>query len=227
MIVGSSNLTAAGLTSNMELNLGRYDAPTVARAGDWFDGLWDRAVPFDLAALFEEPFVPRTPWELFLRVLWELYGEEIEQEAEVDGNLPLTSFQQHGVARAQRLIEECGGAIVADEVGLGKTFIAGEIIRQVQQNRQKALLLCPAAVRDSTWRRFAADHNLYLDIASFDQLAHDCQMTDSESRHLDHQIEDYQLVVVDEAHNYRNPSAPIAPACFASSLWHGARMCCC
>ena len=226
VIVGSSNLTAAGLTSNMELNLGRYDRPTVAKARDWFDGLWDRAAPFDLAALFEEPFTPRTPFEIFLRVLWELYGEEIGEEAAVDGNLPLTSFQQHGVARAQRLIRECGGAIVADEVGLGKTFIAGEIIRQVQQNRQKALLLCPAAVRDSTWRQFAADHALYLDVASFDQLANDRQMGDGEGNISPTGSRITSLSWLTRRIITATPRRPIAPTCSASFSMAGARTCC-
>ena len=53
IIAGSSNLTAAGLSDNLELNLGRYDRPIVERARAWFDELWEQAEPYDLADVFE------------------------------------------------------------------------------------------------------------------------------------------------------------------------------
>ena len=55
----------------------------------WFETLWQDAVPFDLAALFEEPEATFPPWLIFLRVLWQLYGEELEQEREEEGDIPL------------------------------------------------------------------------------------------------------------------------------------------
>ena len=155
IIAGSSNLTGAGLKQNLELNLGRFDRPIVEEATQWFDDLWDDAEPYDLAGIFEVVFQPRSPWDIFIRVLWQLYGDEVQEEAKADGDLPLTSFQKHGVARALRLIRETGGVIVADEVGLGKTFIGGEILQIYRGLRQRALLICPAALRDSTWKSFS------------------------------------------------------------------------
>ena len=111
IIAGSSNLTASGLSSNLELNLGIYNTPTIAKAKDWFDQLWAAATPFDLAAFFEEIFEPKTPFEIFLRVLWEMYGDEIALDTEEDKGLPLTSFQKHGVVRA-RLIRDTGGVML-------------------------------------------------------------------------------------------------------------------
>ena len=213
VIAGSSNLTAAGLSTNLELNLGLYNSPTVAKAKDWFDRLWDDAVPFDLAAFFDELFEPKTPFEIFLRVLWELYGDEIEQDFEIDQGLPLTSFQKHGVVRALRLIKETGGVIVADEVGLGKTFIAGEILNVYKERRQRALLICPAALRDTAWKQFQSDFELYLETKSFEELARDEQLWDEDrrpnakSKNLERVIDEYQLVIIDEAHNYRNPNS--------------------
>jgi SNF2 family DNA or RNA helicase len=214
VIAGSSNLTAAGLSSNLELNLGSYDAVTVAKATKWFDELWSEAAPFDLAAFFEEIFEPKTPFEIFLRVLWELYGDEIDQDHETDKGLPLTTFQKHGVVRALRLINESGGVIVADEVGLGKTFIAGEILANYQDRRQRALLVCPAALRDTSWKNFISDFELHLEVVSFDQLAGDKQLWDENRRPnakssiLERNIDEYQLIIIDEAHNYRNPGSP-------------------
>ena len=224
VIVGSSNLTSAGLTRNLELNLGRYDRPVVTQAREWFDELWDEAVPYDLAVVFEAAFQPRTPWEIFIRVLWHLYGDEVEEDSESDENLPLTSFQKHGVARALRLIREMGGVIVADEVGLGKTFVAGEILQLYRGRRQRALLICPAALRDSTWKRFLNTYQLFVECLSFEQLANDAQLRDAQrpnadGQHLQRPLDEYQLVIVDEAHNYRNPDAPTRAAALRRLLF--------
>ena len=214
IIAGSSNLTSAGLNSNLELNLGKYNEKTVSKGKRWFDKLWDEAVPFDLASYFEEIFEVKSPFEIFLRVLWELYGQEIDQDFETDNGLPLTSFQQHGVARALRLIEETGGVIVADEVGLGKTFIAGEILKIYRERRQRVLLVCPAALRDTAWKQFQSEYDIRLETLSFEELARDKQLFDekrrpnSNSTNLEREIEEYQLVIIDEAHNYRNPDSP-------------------
>jgi Helicase conserved C-terminal domain/SNF2-related domain/PLD-like domain len=219
VIAGSSNLTGGGLARNLELNLGRYDHPVVRQARDWFDDLWEEAEPVDLAGLYEQIFAPYTPWEIFLRILYQLYGGEIRELEKDDKGLPLTSFQTHGVARALRLIRDCGGAIVADEVGLGKTFIAAEVIRVYHANRQRALLICPAQLRDTTWKKFLARHRLELSVEclSFEELANDVQLRDprrggTAATHLERPLHEYQLVVVDEAHNYRNPDAPTRAA---------------
>lgn len=214
LIAGSSNLTRAGLTTNLELNLGRWDPSLFAQAKAWFDALWDEAVPFDLAAIFEEPEQEFPPWLLFMRILWQLYGEELEQESQDVGDIPLTAFQLHGVWRARRILQEFGGVIVADEVGLGKTFIGGAILEACAKNRQRALLVCPAALR-TNWEKFLDGHNIgrFVQLVSYDQVARDHQLRDPRLRpdatgnHLRFELDEYQLVVVDEAHNYRNPDS--------------------
>lgn len=224
IIAGSSNLTGAGLTKNLELNLGRFDRPVIEAASQWFDDLWDEAEPYDLARVFEAAFEPRSPWDVFIRVLWQLYGDEVQEDAKADADLPLTSFQKHGVARALRLMRDTGGVIVADEVGLGKTFIAGEILRLYRERRQRALLICPAALRDGMWKTFLSEHQLYVEYLSFEQLANDIQLRDRQrphanQQHLQRVLEEYQLVIVDEAHNYRNPDAPTRAAALRRLLF--------
>jgi hypothetical protein len=225
-VAGSSNFTRAGLASNLELNLGTYDPTLLARAKAWFEDLWRDGVPLDLAAIIEPPPAVFTPYEIFLRVLWQLYGAEAEAEAAVDRNVPLTSFQAHGVARALRIMERFGGALVADEVGLGKTHIAGAIVERALDDRQRVLLLCPATVRDSTWKRFLGRYNLRnADLLSFEELALDRQLYEPEERPRSHSdnlsfdLDDYGLVVVDEAHNYRNPGAPTRAAALRRVLF--------
>lgn len=224
VIAGSSNLTRAGVTRNLELNLGSYDDPVVSQAQAWFERLWDDAVPCDLVALLEEVFAPWTPFDIFLRTLYELYGGEVEELAKADDGLPLTSFQKHGAARAMRLIEESGGAIVADEVGLGKTFIAGEILKLYLDRRHRCLLICPAQLRDTTLRRFRSAHFLNdVECLSYEELAIDRQIAMADPGQfqdkLQRPLREYQLVVVDEAHNYRNPDAPTRAAVLRKLLW--------
>lgn len=226
IIAGSSNLTQAGLTQNLELNIGCFDPTIVNEAKQWFDDLWKDAEPYDLAEIYEVAFAPQLPWMIFLRVLWKLYGSEIEEEIQEDDNLPLTTFQKHGVARALRLMRERGGVIVADEVGLGKTFMAGEILQLYSDRRQRALLICPAALRDSTWKQFLNEYGLSrrIECVSFEQLASDRQLKDQQrpnatGKHLQRQLEEYQLIIVDEAHNYRNPNTPSRAAALRHLLF--------
>jgi len=125
VLAGSSNLTAAGMTSNLELNLGHYDAPLLEEVEKWYDKVWDEAAPFDLAELYELLFQEFSPWLIYLRVLWELYGHEVQEEEEEAGHITLTRFQKHGIWRARRILEELGGVIVADGVGLGRRSDGG------------------------------------------------------------------------------------------------------
>ena len=78
-----------------------------------------------------------------------------------------------------------GGVIVADEVGLGKTFVAGEILQLYRERRQRAVLICPAALRDSTWRRFLITYQLFVECLSFEQLANDVQLRDAQRPNAD------------------------------------------
>lgn len=216
LIVGSSNLTFAGLRSNLELNLGHYEDPVVAKVEQWFEELWEAAQPYDLAAIYDRLMAEYPPYLIYLKVLWHLYGHELEEEAQETqkqqaGEIPVTTFQRHGIWRAQRILRKYGGVLVADGVGLGKTFLAGEIIRQYRERRQRVLLVCPAALRDSTWKEFIHRFQLYVECVSYEELARDRQLGGEQS-HLQSNVDEYALVLVDEAHNYRNPDAPARAA---------------
>ncbi len=212
VIAGSSNLTAAGLTTNLELNLGRYDPTPVQQVKQWFDDLWEEAAPFNLAAIYEARYREYDPYLIYLRVLWELYGEELEEERGRDPQIQLTTFQNDGLWRARRVLDQFNGVLFADGVGLGKTFVAGEIIREaVQDRRQRVLLISPAALRDGMWKRFADDHQLYIENISYEQLAADKQFGGTEA-YLKARRNEYAMVVVDEGHMFRNPDTKRARA---------------
>lgn len=212
VIAGSSNFTAAGLTSNLELNLGRYDPTPVKQVKQWFDELWEEAEPFDLASIYRARFLEYDPYLIYLRVLWELYGEELEEEKGTDTRIRLTTFQNDGVWRSKQILDKYHGVLIADGVGLGKSFIGGELMREaIEDKRQRVLLIAPAGLRDGMWHRFINKHQIFVETVSYEQLANDKQLGGEES-YLDSRANEYALVVIDEAQAFRNPDTVRARA---------------
>lgn len=203
VIAGSSNFTYAGLARNNELNLGRYDPTPVGLVVDWFNDQWDKSVPYDLAGLYKARWEPHQPWDIFLRMLFENYGSDLE-EATKGSQLGLTAFQADGVWRAKRILERRKGVLIADEVGLGKTFLAGELIYEATViRRQKVLIICPATLRDSTWSGFLRDMNLRAEVVSYEELVYNIDSAGKKTSALQ-DLDEYAMVVIDEAHAFRN-----------------------
>ena len=219
VVAGSSNLTYAGLATNLELNLGNYSPHTVKKVSQWFDELWEEASDYDLAALFESRFEPHSPQLIYLRMLWERYGAELDAEAESDPTgakeIHLTSFQTDGLWRAKRILTERNGVLIADEVGLGKTFLAGELIREATMDRrQRVLVITPATLRDGPWRAFKDQHMLPMELISFEELMADRRLNPEHATQVKLRAgtNEYAMVVIDEAHNLRNPATQRAEA---------------
>ncbi len=212
-IAGSSNMTYAGLARNAELNLGTGGGTHSARkVHEWFEHFWALSDPYDLADLYGRLWEPHTPWSIYLRMLWEVYGEHLDadENPNVHTGLSLTRFQADGVVRMERLLDEHGGVLVADEVGLGKTYLAGEVIyRTANINRQRVLIVAPAALKTAMWEPFLAtyDFSRWVTVYSYEEVRN---RLDPEKGPIDafiKEIEDYSLVVIDEAHNLRNSGA--------------------
>lgn len=216
VLAGSSNLTLAGLSLNRELNLGYPSGQYTELVVGWFNDLWDQAEPFDLAAMYEARWSEHSPWVVFLRMLYELYGNQSNVSDERI-ELNVTEFQKDGIIRSMRILDELGGVLVCDEVGLGKTFIAGEIIRKVsKENRQKILIIVPASLKDSTWSPFLRRFDLIssrVELVTYDDMR---MGTKREVQNLD----DYAFVVIDEAHNLRNANTLRSEAVM-NLLWGG------
>ena len=211
-LAGSSNMTYAGLAVNAELNLGTGGGtPSASKVRNWFDHFWDLSDPYDLAGLYGRLWEPHTPWSIYLRMLWELYGQNLDDESQsVRTGLNLTRFQSDGVARMLRLLDEHGGVLVADEVGLGKTFLAGEVIfRTANINRQRVLVVAPAALKTSMWEPFLEryDFSRWVRIYSYEEVRNRLDPDKGDTRPFQQELADYSLVVVDEAHNLRNAGA--------------------
>ncbi len=212
VIAGSSNFTTAGLTTNLELNLGQYQPSVVGQVEAWFEKLWDQGSPFDLASIYEARFGEYHPYLIYLRVLWERYRQELAEEEEATGRIQLTRFQSDGVFRAKRILDRFNGVLVADSVGLGKSFIAGDLFTEViEKNRQRALLVAPAQLRDGSWDRFKARYQVGVEVVSYEQLANDVQLG-GDGHSLRAGLDEYSLIVIDEAHAFRNPDTKRARA---------------
>jgi len=210
MLAGSSNMTYAGLALNVELNIGG-DRDQVERSAEWFDHYWDQSTEYDLAQLYEAQWEPYSPWQVFARMLYELYGHTLGDDQRFESPIfQLTSFQQDGVVRMKRLLNSLGGVLVADEVGLGKSFMAGELIREATEElKQHVLILCPASIKTSMWEPFLKKYgfNRWVDVMSYDTLRERLSEGSPDFDKTMMELEMYALVVVDEAHNLRNASA--------------------
>ncbi|MGV3713505.1 SNF2-related protein [Pseudolysinimonas sp.] len=210
-LAGSSNLTIAGLTRNAELNVGASNSHgSTPQVIDWFEECWSDSTSYDLAALYEPLWAPHSPWEIFLRMLWERYGSKLEDDLPGPTRFDLTRFQADGVKRIRRLLDEVGGVLVADEVGLGKTYLALEVIAAAAEVlRQRVIIAAPAALKSSVWEPLLERHGFtrWVTVHSYEEMARRMDVDDPRHRDFLYKAEDAALVIVDEAHNLRNANA--------------------
>ena len=159
-VVGSANFTYAGLTTNLELALGNYDPHVVKGVRSWFDELWGggRAVRPSGAlrgALRAAPAVHDLPADAARALRRRARGGSGRDGGRRDPSDPVPArwrlAREADPAAAQRCPDRRRGR-------LGKTFLAGELIREaVQERRQRVLVIAPAALRDGPWRKFLLD----------------------------------------------------------------------
>lgn len=122
----------------------------------------------------------------------------------------LYDFQKDAVLGIINKLERYNGCILADSVGLGKTFSALGVIKYYQERNKSILVLCPKKLGDN-WKTFLSnyeDNILFKDRFNYDVLYH----TDlSRKKGMSGDIDlsrvnwgNYDLVVIDESHNFRN-----------------------
>lgn len=209
-IVSSANLTGAGLSSNLELGMVDYDPDRSKLVIDWFNTLWADAKPFkdELMDLLFPDIGLVDPETVYLRALFELYGDENEESPPDDlVYTNLTDFQRYGYDRARQILDRRGGVIYADGVGTGKTEIGLALIEHYAlREGNYALVIAPKQLVKH-WADRINQARLPAEVISFHQLAEDEQLGDQTKRlrrHLANNKDAYRLVVVDEAHALRN-----------------------
>lgn len=217
VIVGSSNFTPSGLTHNTELNSVSLESEARYVREHWFNKFWGMAGDFktELIKLLEASrFGTKeySPYEVYIKSLYELQKEDIasEEEAIKEGEgrpsskVNLAEFQDDAVRRIFSRLKKYRACMVADSVGLGKTWIAKKVIEEFGFYRRKRfLIICPAQLR-GMWREVVKDLILAESILSQEELA-SSDFLEKAKQAVGGKLEEVSLIVVDESHNFRNP----------------------
>jgi ERCC4-related helicase len=234
-ILGSSNFTVRGLglhsdgQNNIELNLevdSRRDRQDIKR---WFDELWadeelTEDVKEDVLYYLDKLYQDNAPQFIYYKTLFHVFERflaEQERGGLLDEDIKLTDtavwktlfeFQKDGVKGAINKILTHNGCIIADSVGLGKTYEALAIIKYFELRNDKVLVLCPKKLREN-WTIYQGINNSPLNPFLFDRFGYTVLSHTDLSRdgglsgdiNLDYfNWGNFDLVVIDESHNFRN-----------------------
>ena len=223
-VVGSSNLTLAGFSGNTELNVRVTGDAEMAALREWFDALWEDSEDISqmLAVELERSWaIAQTPpYHVYLKALYELYHTDVQTPELVPQRTEeLANFQLDAVRRGLAMIDAHGGCYVGDVVGLGKTFIGAELLRQLRisyPHDGPPLILCPAGLKPM-WEAFNERFALGAEVVSHSMIAAppDPEYDEETGRYVDsappgqginfvQQFPNRGPVLVDEAHNFRN-----------------------
>ena len=233
-ILGSSNFTVRGLglgtgNNNIELNLevdsnrDRRDLKT------WFNELWSdpalvEDVKTEVLQYLDQLYQNNAPEFIYFKTLYHVFENFLADQEKgglldhnikiVDTNIwkALFTFQQDGVKGAINKILRHNGCILADSVGLGKTFEALAVIKYFELKNDKVLVLCPKKLREN-WTVYQAHTNSQLNPFLADRFGYTVLSHTDLSRETGDaggiNLEtfnwgNFDLVVIDESHNFRN-----------------------
>ena len=204
VITGSSNLTQSGLVENLEFNVELKTRSDYEFAIAKFNELWASAV--DVSKSYEETVVDRspyahfTPYELYLKFLYEYFKNEVNRPSELEGSYVPEGFkklkyQDEAVLNAQKVLDEYGGVFLADVVGLGKTYMSALLAQQLDG---RCLVIAPPHLLDKHKR--GSWPNVFSDFQ--------VRQTDFESGGklddlVDRDLSKYSNIFIDESHRFR------------------------
>lgn len=238
-LLGSSNFTVPGLGlkptgNNVELNIAVDSRRDVDDLKSWFDELWaDPSVTTDVRdKVLEELqrlYSENSPEFLYYLTLFHLFRHFIDRNDDLSDLLTRTtlpdtkiwntlfSFQKDGAKAAINKILSTNGCILADSVGLGKTFTALAVIKYFELRNEKVLVLCPKKLRrnwtvyrsNSTLNAFDQDRFGYHVMSHTDLSRERGEVDGHDLRTFNWGA--YDLVVIDESHNFRNNRIKSSP----------------
>ena len=211
-VVGSSNFTLSGISHNTELNVRVHGNENHASLTEWFTRLWNESQDFEEQLMQELraawPLAQVTPYEIYLKTLYELVGERLDGEGENEFlwqseiSAVLTDFQLRAVKEAVRIIREFGGCFVSDVVGLGKSYIGAAIVKHFERaERARPLIICPVSLKDM-WEHYNEVYALNARVLPMSML----RENEGDFNILldDEKYRDRDFVLIDESHNFRH-----------------------
>ena len=201
VITGSSNFSKAGLISNLEFNVELKDYADVKFAYDKFEELWKYGEPVSeeyIEVVQNQTWLKNdiTPYEIYLKTLYEFFKEEInaDKEYSIDNLLPENfirlQYQMDAVIQAKKILEGYGGVFISDVVGLGKTYICAMLAKLLDKGRK--LVICPP-VLVKQWEDVLFKFNVPAKVESLGKL----------DKVIEDGVEQFQYVFVDESHRFR------------------------
>jgi hypothetical protein len=220
-IIGSSNFTRAGLTSNLELNALEDESRIVKFTPhvesdehghlSWFEELWssDKSEVWDgkfKEILESSPVGDKlfSPYLMYIKTLYELYSDELVPDTEISKNIEdvLYEFQLRNAKLLLKKLQKNGLAMLADSVGLGKTITAGAVVRHYLEElgSRRVYIIAPASLTYQWREDLAKVHGLFH---GFEVIS----MQDLGRIKAERAIDKYagvDLFVIDEAHNLRS-----------------------
>ena len=234
-LTGSLSLTSEGLglapgnpLSLIQASETPEEALLLSR---WFDAQWaslndDPRAKAAVIEMLDAIAQHRDPYLIYTLILHHIFGdrgEELDEERVVKSATgirntvvwkKLYKFQRDGVVGAIDKLNRFGGCIIADSVGLGKTFEALAVIKYHELRNDRVLVLCPKRLRDN-WtlykandrRNFLAPDRFNYDVLNHTDLSRESGLSgDIDLAHVN--WGNYDLVVIDESHNFRNKRTP-------------------
>ncbi|GHS97969.1 ATP-dependent helicase [Bacteroidia bacterium] len=200
VITGSSNFSESGLIAQREFNVELKDKPDVDFALTQFELLWKEGV--DVSQDFVDVIINKTwlndkitPYELFLKCVYEYLEEDINLEDNYEPFLPKgfmeLRYQIQAATNAKKILDTYNGVFLSDVVGLGKTFITALLLQQLVG---RILVVCPPVLKEY-WEDSLRDFGVRgFEVQSLGKLEHI----------LKKDVSKYKYVIVDEAHRFRN-----------------------
>ena len=233
-IIGSSNFTRSGLLGNTELNDVESDHRIVnyIPKGDtqdpshrsWFDKLWcdemnvdwNRQFKMEILGLSKFGDLTYSPYEMYIRILYEIYGEDIEIEEKLkadprfESRVNLTLFQEESLRKVMSKLtnDKIGMCLVGDSVGLGKSFIARKVIEEFgYYKRKNVVVVCPASLRED-WINHLKEITVNGPVYSITEFSLDNSFMDIKRDLLQRKQNSksdsaVDLLVIDESHNLK------------------------
>ena len=228
---GSATISPSGLgevrSDSLQMNTGITDTETSQQLLEWFNGIWsDESSVKDIKSELVErlDFIASDQpasivYYITLYNLFKDFLEDIDEENIIRSKTgfkdtivwnKLYKFQKDGVVGAIDKLEKHNGCIIADSVGLGKTFEALAVIKYYELRNDRVLVLCPKKLRDN-WTMYTINDKrnlLSADRFNYDVLNHtDLSREKGYSGEINLETlnwGNYDLIVIDESHNFRN-----------------------